>query len=344
MKFDFVIGNPPYQDEASGNNRTFAPPVYDKFLEAAYSISDRVEMIHPARFLFHAGSTPKQWNDKMLNDKHFRILSYYAKSGDLFPNTDIKGGVVISFRNRQKVYGALKVFTPYPALNSIFKKVTDHADFTGLSQIAFSRTSYRLTETMFQENPIAFSRLHEGNRGTVASNIFLLLPEIFFESIPDDGKEYIQILGRKNTKRTFLWIRRDYLSAPSNFDKYKIFLAAANGSGTIGETLSTPLMGMPFVASTESFISIGAFLSILEAETCIKYLKTKFARILLGMLKVTQAITPGKMEFVPLQDFTSGSDIDWSVPIPRIDEQLYKKYKLSQEEILFIESTAKEMA
>ena len=60
MKFDFVIGNPPYQDETLGDNKGFAPPVYHKFLEAAYKIANKVEMIHPARFLFNAGSTPKQ--------------------------------------------------------------------------------------------------------------------------------------------------------------------------------------------------------------------------------------------------------------------------------------------
>ncbi len=74
MKFDFVIGNPPYQDETLGDNKGFAPPVYHKFLEEAYKIANTVEMIHPARFLFNAGSTPKQWNDKI------RISKYYILS------------------------------------------------------------------------------------------------------------------------------------------------------------------------------------------------------------------------------------------------------------------------
>ena len=74
MKFDFVIGNPPYQDNTKGDNDSFAPPIYDKFMDAAYSIADKVELIHPARFLFNAGSTPKKWNKKMLEDEHFKIL------------------------------------------------------------------------------------------------------------------------------------------------------------------------------------------------------------------------------------------------------------------------------
>lgn len=99
MKFDFVIGNPPYQDETIGDNATFAPPVYHMFMDAAYEIGDKVELITPARFLFNAGKTPKQWNQKMLEDEHFKTLFYTQKSRELFTNTDIKGGVVITYRD-----------------------------------------------------------------------------------------------------------------------------------------------------------------------------------------------------------------------------------------------------
>ena len=97
MKFDFAIGNPPYQEETIGDNKGFAPPVYNKFLDAACEVAEKVEMIHPARFLFNAGSTPKAWNKKMLGDEHFKIMEYEADSSRIFPNTDIKGGIVISY-------------------------------------------------------------------------------------------------------------------------------------------------------------------------------------------------------------------------------------------------------
>lgn len=90
-------------------------------------------------------------------------------------------------------------------------------------------------------------------------------------------------------------------------------------------------------------MSIGSFDSINEAENVIKYIKTKFARLMLGILKVTQAITPGKFKYVPLQDFTADSDIDWSKSIAEIDQQLYKKYGLTPDEINFIETHVKEM-
>ena len=85
MKFDFVIGNPPYQDESNGEKRNYAPPVYNLFLDEAYKVADVVEMIHPARFLFNAGSTPKDWNEKMLSDSHLKVPFYEQDSDKVFP-------------------------------------------------------------------------------------------------------------------------------------------------------------------------------------------------------------------------------------------------------------------
>ena len=91
MKFDFVIGNPPYQQDSPGE-KIADLPIYWHFMEAAFQIASRVELITPARFLFNAGGTPKSWNQKMLNDPHFKHLKYVPKSDSVFPGTDIKGG------------------------------------------------------------------------------------------------------------------------------------------------------------------------------------------------------------------------------------------------------------
>ena len=117
-----------------------------------------------------------------------------------------------------------------------------------------------------------------------------------------------------------------------------MFIPEANGSGALGEVLSTPLIG-----ATETFLSIGAFATEREAANCLKYVKSKFARAMLGVLKITQHNTREKWVYVPLQDFSSSSDIDWSQSIAEIDQQLYAKYGLSAEEIAFIESHVKEM-
>ena len=100
---------------------------------------------------------------------------------------------------------------------------------------------------------------------------------------------------------------------------------------------------MPNDTTTPTFISIGKFDTLMEAQNVDKYIKTKFARSLLGVLKITQHIIPSKWKYVPIQDFTSSSDIDWSQSIADIDKQLYKKYNLTPEEIDFIETHVKEM-
>ena len=120
-------------------------------------------------------------------------------------------------------------------------------------------------------------------------------------------------------------------------------MPVSNGSGALGEVLSTPLIGEPLIGYTRSFIGIGAFDNEIEARSLFKYIKTKFARVMLGILKITQDNTAEKWKYVPLQDFTSNSDIDWTKSIHEIDEQLYKKYNLSEEEIEFIETKVKEM-
>lgn len=117
----------------------------------------------------------------------------------------------------------------------------------------------------------------------------------------------------------------------------------ANGNGTFGEVISSPLVLSPYEGATETFLSIGGFKSEFEANAALKYIKTKFARTLLSILKITQANTREKWSKVPLQDFTRNSDIDWSQSVSKISHQLYKKYGLNEEEINFIESKVKEM-
>lgn len=134
-----------------------------------------------------------------------------------------------------------------------------------------------------------------------------------------------------------------YLDSDSTLYDYTVIVPKSNGSGALGETLSTPLIGEPLIGYTQSFIGIGKFKDKDECIACFKYVKTKFCRVMLGTLKVTQDNNKGTWKNVPLQDFTESSDIDWSKSIPEIDQQLYKKYDLSEDEINFVESHVKEM-
>lgn len=343
MKFDFIIGNPPYQEKVIGDNATYAAPIYNHFIDESYKLSDRVELIHPARFLFNAGSTPTAWNKKMLNDPHLKVLWFEPKSGKLFSGTEIKGGIAITLHDMKKNFGPIGTFTAYPDLNSILKKVYYTTNFLGFNDIVISRTSYRLTDKLHQDHPEIINQLSPGHPYDMATNIFDRIPQVFFNERPDDGNTYIQILGREGNKRCYKYIKREYVNDVKNLDKYKIILPSATGSGQFGESLPAPILATPQIGCTESFIGIGFFDTKDEASAALKYIETKFVRALLGILKVTQHITPEKWKYVPLQDFTENSDIDWSQPVADIDKQLYQKYGLNDKEISFIETHVKEM-
>lgn len=348
FKFDVVIGNPPYQEESIGDNKTFAPPVYHKFLDQSYKVGNIVEMIHPGRFLFNAGSTPKAWNKKMLSDRHLKVLYYEQNSAKVFANTDIKGGVAVTYRNIKDDNIAIGVFTPYDELNKVKNRVITRKDFFPFSEIVSSRGPYRFTEKLHEDHPDARSRLSKGHDYDVSSNVFTRLSNIFYDEKPNNNKEYIKILGRENAKRVFKYIEKDYIKDYVSLNSYKVIIPQANGSGAIGEVLSTPLIGEPLIGEplighTETFLSIGNYKDKKTAENLMKYIKTKFARALLGIKKITQSNVANKWDMVPLQDFTSNSDIDWTKSIHEIDEQLYRKYNLSKDEIEFIETKVKEM-
>lgn len=342
--FDFAIGNPPYQEEfSSDGNKTYAAPVYNKFMDAASAVANRVELIHPARFLFNAGSTPKAWNEKMLNNSHFKVMHYEEDASKIFANTEIKGGIAITYQDDSKIFDPIVVFTKYPELNCILHKVKNHICFSGMDKLVITRTAYRLTEKMHKDHPEAISQLSKGHAYDMSTNIFERLPQIFFSNQPNDGIEYARILGREDNTRIYKYIRRDYINDVVNYEKYKLLLPKANGAGTFGEIISQPTIAEPATGSTETFLSIGMFDTMEEAENCLIYIKCKLTRAMLGVLKTTQDLTPDKWKYVPLQDFTSASDIDWSKSIHEIDLQLYKKYDLSDNEITFIESNVKEM-
>lgn len=340
LKFDVVIGNPPYQQEGKGDNAR-DEPIYNDFMELSYKLANLVTLITPGRFLFNAGQTPKSWNKKMLNDEHLKIILYEQNSDKIFPRTDIKGGVAITLRDSHQQFGKIGDFTPYSELNSILKKVWRN-DKESFSTLVSSRGTFRFSNKFFEDWPQAKKKLGKGSGNMIVSNAFDKLPEIFREqgSI-DDGD--LKLLGRLNGHRLFRYIKRQYVLNNGYIDKYKIMVPEANGTGAIGEILSTPLIGEPLIGATDTFISIGPFDKKNIAENVLKYIKSKFARTMLGVKKITQHNPRATWAKVPMQNFTPESDIDWSKSIFEIDQQLYRKYGLSENEINFIESKVQEM-
>ena len=347
MKFNFIIGNPPYQEEVA-NQGDRANPIYDKFMEGSYTISNAVELIHPARFLFDAGQTPKAWNKKMLNDEHLKVLFYEPDASCVFPNTNIVGGIAITYHDITKKFGIIGFFTPYAELNSIMSKVVSMSDVF-IESIVSARGNYRLTPRFFADFNNASSHLGTGSGNMIVSNIFDAIPEAFTEE-PIPGKSCVRVLGRVGSSRTYRYIEKKYFIQNEYLDTYNVLVSEADGAaGRIGIPIPARIIGKPIIAKagecgTDTFISIGQFSNEIEATMLAIYLQTKFARAMLGIKKATQHNPRSVWQYVPLQDFTPASDIDWSKSIPEIDRQLYAKYGLDEAEIAFIESHVKEMS
>ena len=340
MKIDAIIGNPPYQVVVEGNGRS--KPVYHLFMDLACQISQRVSLITPARYLFNAGFTPTDWNSKMLNDEHFKVVNYKANSTEVFPSVDIKGGVAVMYRDSTQKFGKIGVFKAFPELNQIASKV-EKLHEKSLVEIVYAESSYRFDTSKPEIERLVSDRLNGDKK--IISNIFDKLPDLFTE---EQRPRAIGFYGRTKGGRCFRYADRKLFEKHPNLDKYKVIVPESNGSGAIGEVLSTPLIGEPLIGEpligvTQTFLTIGAFDTRAEAEACLKYVKTKFARTMLGLLKATQHNPKETWRLVPLQDFTDRSDIDWSQSVADIDRQLYRKYKLGEKEIAFIEEKVRAM-
>ena len=352
MRFDVVLGNPPYQkndggvrDDGSAN--ASATAIYPNYVESAEKTSEIQSLIIPARWLSGAGKGLSAFSKHMVQSKNFQIFEYYLDSKDVFPNNDIKGGVCYFVKNHNhngeaKVIihekgrsvdslrfldeNGIGVFIPYAELSKILLKVqavVGDIPSKSIQTIVSPRNPYGLA-TDFFKNPSKYD-----------------LPDI----MPNREKANdIEIFGLLNGMRTSRFVSDDYpiTKGLDLVNKYKVFLSYAYGTGSLGEPTAKPVVGIPHTICTETFLNIGVFNAEIEAVNLVRYIKTKFFRVMVGILKTTQHATT-TFKYVPLQDFTENSDIDWSKSIPEIDIQLYMKYGLNEEEIEFIETHAKEM-
>ncbi|WP_239739960.1 Eco57I restriction-modification methylase domain-containing protein [Mammaliicoccus sp. P-M59] len=339
VKFDVVVGNPPYQKTNRQSNRDEA--VYPYFYDLAEKIANKYILISPARFLFNIGSTSKKWNEKMLTDKHIKVVYYNQNSQQVFHNTDIKGGITVLYRNSTKIVGPIETFSNYKELNSILAKVSSDK-FESFSSLVYTNSSYKLTNEVYETFPDLIERVSKAEKNSVGSNVFTRFPELFYDSKVNN--DYIGIYGRENNQRITKYIESKFIKAPDNLFSFKVIVPGANGTGELGESLSNPIVCEPGIGHNQTFISIGNFKNRFDAEACLKYIKTKFVRTMLGVKKVTQNNkTKETWSKIPLQDFTENSTIDWTKSIVEIDKMLYDMYKLSQDEINFIENKVKSM-
>lgn len=331
MKFDAIVGNPPYQ-EAKGTNIV---PIFNHFMTLAKEINPRyISMIMPSRWMKGGNRGLDDFMKETLADTRIELLHDYIDPKEVFPGVEIKGGVCYLLwgkfyngmcryslhdvsKKEQSVERYLKTegcdsFVRYPICVSILEKIRkfNEQSFSGLVSV---REPYGLKSDFFK-HPQKYGVEHLSK---------------------DPIKDGIKIYGLENLKRVERYVPNSYKvkRREETLNSYKIFIPNAYGCGAIGEELGTPILGTPMSICTETFYLIGPFQGEDESKNALTYLKTKFFRLLVGLKKITQHTTRDTYSLVPIQDFSR----------PWTDEELYKKYALTDEEIDFIETMIKPM-
>ena len=342
MNFDLVIGNPPYQ-QADGGAAASEKPIYQEFVTIAKEVSTTyTSIIMPARW-YTGGKGLDEFRASMLTDKHIKLLYDYQRPDEVFPDTNNRGGLcfivrdnnfdntltlpeVVSNRGNQEIVSQarsiktddLEMFIRHQEAISVLKKVTENISFASLSDAISARRPFGIDGNITKD--IAVFKKHQTPRFSI----------ICYGRSSSLG--YIALSTVKNNSE---WINR-----------WKVSMPYANNIGTeLNDDNLNAFVGQPNSVATETFLVVGADLSLDEnsAQALVQYLKTRFARFMHSLSKASQHATSKTYRFVPLQDFTVQSDIDWNKSIDEIDQQLYAKYGLSEEEIAFIEGKIKEM-
>jgi hypothetical protein len=343
MKFNAVVGNPPYM-EMDGGAQASAKPIYNEFVDIAKKIEpDYISMIMPTRW-YSGGKGLDNFRESMLNDKRLAVLHDFLNPDEVFPKTNIRGGICYFLWDKD--YGS----------NDELTEVVTHRD--GNEPVSVMRSLKSGETEIFIRHQTALVIL-EKVKGTVSFKSFencvssrkpFGLDGSFsnspkFKPSKEDIVEPLTCYGK--AKKVGYIEKSDFNLKETLINAYKVFTPYANNIGTeLNDDNLNTFIGEPGSICTETYIMLGHNLNLDKASAgnLSKYFTSKFARFLHSLAKSSQHGTSKTYKFVPVQDFTVNSDIDWSKSIPEIDQQLYKKYNLSEEEIAFIESMIKPMA
>ena len=319
MKFDVIIGNPPYQ-LSDGGAQASASPIYHKFVEQAKKLNPRfLTMIIPARW-FAGGKGLDSFREEMLNDKRIRKVVDYHDAADCFPGVEIKGGVCYFLWERDN-----------PGLCEVIPVVQSEQ----LKPMSRNIGEYDVFVRFNDAIPI-LKKVQKFNEDKISSIISSRKPFGFPTSFTSFSQtpviNGVKIYAQKNEG----WINRDAITINKELvDLPKVLLSKAyNG----GYTYPHQIINVPFVPKnpsccTETYLVCGAFENDVQAKFFVSYAKTKFFRFMVSIRKVTQDNPKDRFDFVPMQNF----DESWT------DEKLYKKYGITEKEIEFIESMIRPM-
>ena len=337
MKFNAIVGNPPYQVMDGGGTGSSSQAIYNKFVDIARSIMPQyISMIMPSRWMT-GGKGLDKFRESMLNDKHIRIIHDYMDAQDCFKTVAIEGGICYFMWDKDN------------------QGKCDFVSHTHGSVVSTERyLSEDSTDVVIRDagalSILAKAKSENGSFSALVStrNLFKVdANSLETESAPSSYK----VFGRFDGERGFRFLKSYETKdgRANNFlGKWKVFVSKADGAaGQLGNPVPARIIGKtvlgdPETICTETFLAIGPFMTRDEARNVSIYAETKFFRFCVGARKLKN-MTQDTYSFVPLQDFTPSSDIDWSKPVADIDRQLYAKYHLTDEEIAFIERMIKPM-
>jgi len=348
LKFDVIIGNPPYQ-EIDGGAQVSARPIYQNFVRAAKVMNPKyISMITPSRW-YVGGKGLDDFREEMLNDPHLTELHDWLTPEDIFPNTNIRGGVCYflidnSYENSQN---QIRVVTHEN--NTVISDVMRAMKVPGIDIFIRDSIALKLLYKIHGGDTDKEIKLNNTMMNYVSSAKAFGFRGFFvkdkkFRSTKDGLHDPIKCYGLKGAvgyvERSEVPSRLEWI------DKWKVYTAESNNIGTeLKDDNFNTIIGQPRTICTETFVVIGADLDLDEehAKNLSIYLKTKFSRFLHSIAKSSQHGTKLTYRFIPLQNFSNNSDINWSDTIEKIDKQLYKKYDFTEEEIEHIDKKIKPM-
>jgi site-specific DNA-methyltransferase (adenine-specific) len=323
LKFDIVVGNPPYQMDSDGGTRTI--PLYNLFVQQAMALGPKhISMVIPSRWMA-GGLGLSDFRDTMLSDQRFRRLVDFPNAKEVFPGVEIKGGVCYFHWDEDYRGECLSSFVRDGIESEPIERnlrqfdvfVRDHRSLSILEKVQRAGLP-SITEILSVDKEFGWTSNFRAFSNKKTSN-----------GIP--------IFFNEKGKRQQGWIERAAITKSSHLvDKWKVMVPKAGSDG--GQKLPDSVLGSPFVAGSPS-VCTQTYLfffvdSEMQAESIESYVKTKFFRYLVSLRKISQDATKSTYLWVPTLDWSA----NWS------DAELYEKFQLSQDEISIIEAHVREMS
>ena len=322
MKFDVIIGNPPYQLEDGGGRESAAIPLYHLFVQQAKQLLPKfLIMIIPARW-YSGGRGLDDFREKMLHDLQIKEIHDFPETKDCFPGLNIRGGICY-FLWEKGYQGKCKVTNHYKG-----EQIIETRNLIEKGSSIFIR---------YNKSVSIFHKVRLFNENTLNQFVSSSRPFGMRSNFSAFKEEKTSIFNIKLYRfGTYGFINKEQISMNNQWlSKYKVLVSKASPGGDEypHSIVSAPIIAEPNSACTETYLVIKDFDNYREASYLVSYIKTRFFRFMMSLVKNTQNISRASYQFVPLQDFNE----------PWTDEKLYKKYGLTEEEIAFIESMIRPM-